>query len=234
MDAKPAWDPEAAKPLRKALGWHILLGADFALLAMALVYVVYAYFQPRPGVVEFGAMELAVSSLASLLLLGVIPFVWAVGTRVGGLHGAIHYLKLERPLFAIPRGILWGLATWLAVVLGLALLVAAGMDDKNPQGEAIASAVTLPLALLVALCAAFGEEIMFRGILQRWIGVWPQAILFGLLHADYGTPAQIVFPLALGLLYGYLVKRGARLWVPIAAHFTFDFVQLALASLLLA
>jgi membrane protease YdiL (CAAX protease family) len=61
---------------------------------------------------------------------------------------------------------------------------------------------------------------------QRRLGVWGQAVLFGLFHLSYGTPLQVILPALLGLLYGFLVKRGAPLWTTMAAHFVFDYAQL--------
>jgi uncharacterized protein len=155
-----------------------------------------------------------------------VPLMWAIFTRQGGAHGAWHYLRLERPLKSTAIGIGVGFLVLAGVfILGL-VLERTDVPTENPQLEAMGSIMTLPLALAVSLAAAFGEEILFRGVLQRWLGVWGQAVVFGLAHASYGTPLQIILPFVLGVVFGYLVKRGFRLWVPIAAHFTLDFVVL--------
>ncbi|HEX2065274.1 MAG TPA: CPBP family intramembrane glutamic endopeptidase, partial [Candidatus Thermoplasmatota archaeon] len=161
----------------------------------------------------------------NLLMLGATPLAWAAGTRVGGWGGAVVYLRLQRPLRGLLQGLLWGFASLVGLaVLGL-LLQGADYETPNPQADAILGAMTPQLALALAFSAAVGEEILFRGLLLRWIGVWGQAILFGLIHLSYATPLQVVLPGLLGLLYGFLVKRGAPLWTPIAAHFVFNYVQ---------
>jgi membrane protease YdiL (CAAX protease family) len=76
-----------------------------------------------------------------------------------------------------------------------------------------------------ALVPAIGEELVFRGILQRNLGVWFKnhhiaiwitAFIFGAIHVQfYGF-----FPrMLLGALFGYLYFWSKNLWVPIAAHF---------------
>lgn len=79
--------------------------------------------------------------------------------------------------------------------------------------------------LIIALVAAVGEELLFRGalqtIFQRWIrnphvAIFVVAFIFSAIHMQfYGF-----FPrLALGLLFGYLFYWSNNLWIPIFAHF---------------
>jgi len=85
----------------------------------------------------------------------------------------------------------------------------------------------LILALFViAVLPAIGEEVLFRGVLQRrftdWlggnphVGIWLAAAVFSAIHMQfYGF-----FPrLLLGALFGYLYFWAGNLWVPILAHF---------------
>ena len=86
------------------------------------------------------------------------------------------------------------------------------------------------LVLLAAL-AGFGEELLFRGVLQPWlgrihpwVGIIGANLIFGALHAL--TPAYAVFATAFGLylswLYvGYDEPNLAR---PIIAHALYDYV----------
>jgi membrane protease YdiL (CAAX protease family) len=82
--------------------------------------------------------------------------------------------------------------------------------------------------VLVALLAACGEEPLFRGVLQPWIGLLPTAALFGLLHAT--CAAHVVLAGGLGLLLGWLYQWSGSLWPPIAAHLVID----VMSSLFLA
>jgi len=221
-------DPEAPRHDGVATTWHILLAIDLSLLG--LLFLASAYLSLfRPDLVRGGltASSLAVGQAVTFLLIGVVPFLWVVYTRVGGLHGAMHYLKLERP----GRSLLVGVGLGFALVIALALLVfglsKAGYTPSNPRADELLQALSWPLVVFLAATAALGEEILFRGLLLRWTGPWVQAALFGLAHLDYGTPLQVAIPFALGLLWGFMVRRGARLWVTIGAHFAFDFIQFA-------
>jgi membrane protease YdiL (CAAX protease family) len=79
--------------------------------------------------------------------------------------------------------------------------------------------------LMIAVLAAVGEELIFRGILvklfREWIGnvhlaVIIPALLFSALHLQfYGFFGR----LALGIILGYLFVWSGSLWVPIAVHF---------------
>jgi len=78
---------------------------------------------------------------------------------------------------------------------------------------------------LIGIIPAIGEELLFRGIIQRifseWtknkhIAIWITAILFSALHLQfYGF-----FPRALlGAMFGYLLIWSGNLWLPVLAHF---------------
>ncbi len=78
--------------------------------------------------------------------------------------------------------------------------------------------------LMIGLIPAIGEELLFRGVLQRlfkdWFGnvhvaVFVTALLFSAMHLQfYGF-----FPrFALGLMFGYLYVWSGNLWLPIIAH----------------
>ena len=74
--------------------------------------------------------------------------------------------------------------------------------------------------LFVALLAAFGEELLFRGALQPLIGLVPAALVFGLLHAT--SLPHIIFASLLGLWFGLLYQWTGSLWPPIVAHLALD------------
>jgi membrane protease YdiL (CAAX protease family) len=79
--------------------------------------------------------------------------------------------------------------------------------------------------VLVALIPAFGEELMFRGWLQKlfsnWfrnshVAVWLSAFLFSLLHFQFfGFLPRMLF----GALFGYVFYWSGSLWIPIFGHF---------------
>ncbi len=78
--------------------------------------------------------------------------------------------------------------------------------------------------VVIAVLPAIGEEIVFRGVLQRKLqdltgnhhaAIWLAALLFSAIHLQfYGF-----FPrLLLGALFGYIYYWSGNLWYPVLAH----------------
>jgi uncharacterized protein len=78
---------------------------------------------------------------------------------------------------------------------------------------------------MIAFLPAIGEELLFRGVIQRiftnwsrnyhW-GIWISALLFSALHMQFYGFVPRVF---LGVLFGYLLVWSGSMWLPIIAHF---------------
>ncbi len=78
---------------------------------------------------------------------------------------------------------------------------------------------------VVAVFAALGEELVFRGIMQNMIykangnihiAIWLSAVLFSAIHFQFfGFVPRVL----LGALFGYLYYWSGNLWIPIFAHF---------------
>ena len=90
---------------------------------------------------------------------------------------------------------------------------------------------------IVAVIPAIGEELIFRGILQRRLeeimknphfAILISALIFSFIHFQFaGFFPQVV----LGLLLGYLYFWTRNLWVPILAHFVINGFQVCAAYL---
>lgn len=63
--------------------------------------------------------------------------------------------------------------------------------------------MTIPGILTLGLAAALGEELVFRGALQPRFGLLLTAILFALLHSNYGITLSTAVVLVLGLVLGW-------------------------------
>ena len=79
--------------------------------------------------------------------------------------------------------------------------------------------------VIVAVLPALGEELLFRGLLQKLIkrmtgnghaAIWITAALFSALHLQF---FGFLPRLLLGALFGYLLEWTGMLWLPILAHF---------------
>lgn len=79
--------------------------------------------------------------------------------------------------------------------------------------------------LIIALIPAIGEELLFRGVLQRlfkdftknihW-SIFITAALFSAIHMQFYGFLPRMF---LGVLFGYLLIWSGSIWIPIVAHF---------------
>ena len=82
--------------------------------------------------------------------------------------------------------------------------------------------------VLVAVFAGIGEELLFRGVLQRlfiklfknpWAGILVTAFIFSAIHLQfYGFIPRFILGILLGLIYWY----SGSLWPAMIAHFAYD------------
>lgn len=111
------------------------------------------------------------------------------------------------------------------------------IEDWMKQSEASAEVLTkafisfngLPslfyILLIVAVVPAIGEELLFRGVIQKiftkWtknhhLAIWITAFLFSALHMQfYGFLPRML----LGAMFGYFFIWSGSLWLPILGHF---------------
>ena len=105
-------------------------------------------------------------------------------------------------------------------------------DSADQTVRALLSNQSLTDLLLnlffIAGLAAIGEELLFRGVLQRlfikqfrnpWAGILMAAFLFSALHMQfYGFLPRFVLGVLLGAVYWY----SGSLWIAILTHFLYD------------
>ena len=91
-------------------------------------------------------------------------------------------------------------------------------------------------SLFLFLVVATGEEIMFRGVLFRWIdekwgfaaALIVSAVLFGALHLLQPNAtwwSSLAIAIEAGLLLGAAYKMSGTLWFPIGIHWAWNFFQ---------
>lgn len=227
----PPGAPEARRPddaLARTM-WTVL-AVDLALVLLGVVRTLVVGLPEDRRTPDEIRAELWATNALAFLAFALIPFAWALGTRRTPWRGSFRRLRLDRPWPGVVLGLLLLLAAF-AIVRILAEVALALDPDllENPVVAELGGALTWPLVVATAIVAGVGEEVLFRGLLQKWVGIVPQALLFALLHFGYGTVLQVVAPLLMGLLFGYVVKRGWGLWAPITAHVLYDFAALSFA-----
>ena len=145
----------------------------------------------------------------------------------------------ERPHDDLPaQGALKNLG--LGLLLGIALFsaavgIAAAFGVYRITGPGDASTLVLDL-ISIGIMPAFMEELLFRGILFRWIeefgGSWAALIvtsaLFGLAHilnANATWFSSFAVAVEAGLLLGGAYMLTRSLWMPIGLHAAWNFTQ---------
>jgi membrane protease YdiL (CAAX protease family) len=78
---------------------------------------------------------------------------------------------------------------------------------------------------IIAIVPAIGEELLFRGILQRILINWTRNVHWGIIIAAFVFSAfhfefYGFFPRwLLGIMFGYMLVWTGSLWIPVFAHF---------------
>ena len=147
-------------------------------------------------------------------------------------------------LASVILAVLWGVAGALPLVAALFLL------DRFPVGpfrtlKELTDRYVIPLfaeqqlwqLALLSAAAGFGEETLFRGLIQAGLAHWlaipggeliacvVAAVLFGLCH--WLTTSYAILATLMGLYFGWLFLITDSLLVPIVTHALYDFVALA-------
>jgi len=81
--------------------------------------------------------------------------------------------------------------------------------------------ISAPGAIYLAMLSAIGEELLFRGAIQPFAGLFLTSIMFGLLHVgpDGKISAWSFWTMLAGLLLGYMYEQTGSLMAPMLTHF---------------
>lgn len=177
--------------------------------------LVYAYLaDPRP--MDFAGLR--APQKKSFLLLGIVVMAAAYFT--------VEFLGIlnEAAVHLLPKGT----QDWIN----------RGETEANNMLESILT-VKSPVALLktvvlVGALPAIGEELFFRGILQRFFiqifkSAWPGIIVTGFLFSAFHMQFMGLLPrMALGIILGCLYWYSGSLYTSILGHFTYNTINVLL------
>lgn len=116
-------------------------------------------------------------------------------------------------------GFLRGVEEWMRIKEDQTAEVTRQLLTMNTTGALLVN------LFMLAVIPAIGEELIFRGCLQRLfyrltsnyhIAIWVTAITFSAIHMQF---FGFIPRMLLGAMFGYLLVWSNSLWLPILAHF---------------
>ena len=129
-------------------------------------------------------------------------------------------------------GLVLGCLLSVGMMLAMLALRSLGLADASgAQPLIVLLQSSLPAALLVAILAAAGEEILFRGALQPVFGLCISSLFFALIHLQYGLSPALLILFFVGVGFG-LVRMRYSTSAAIICHATYNFFPFALYYLL--
>jgi membrane protease YdiL (CAAX protease family) len=188
-----------------------------------------------------------IQAISSILLFIVPPFLFARFTFTGnygyflGFRNAekanMYILAILGMLMALPF-VLW--LGHLNEMIPLPEKLTRMEDETVKQVTAILKVRSVwdivVNVFLIALLPAFGEELFFRGALQRviiqlarnpWVGIVLTAVLFSALHLQFSGFLPRMF---LGIVLGAFYWFSGSIYTSMIAHFANNAVQVIAAS----
>jgi len=116
-----------------------------------------------------------------------------------------------------------GAAFAAAVVVGTRVLVENVGWAKNLHRDLRPMTLRLdgPGIAVIAGLSAVAEELVFRGLLMPWLGLLPQALLFGVVHAQLSGPSRwvwVAWASVVGLALGSIFALSGSLLGAVLAH----------------
>jgi membrane protease YdiL (CAAX protease family) len=214
-----------AKPL-----WRRIV--DFPLAAMVIAIALFILANALGSIIGkplegMGQPERAI--VRGVILIGLVLAVYKLVIVRLGEHPRDD-LRARGALKNLGLGVLLG-----GLLFSLVVGVAALFDVYNIVGYGGTGELVYDL-VGIAIMPAFMEELLFRGILFRWIeefgGSWAglliSSALFGLAHL--GNPgatwvASLWIALEAGILLGGAYMLTRSLWMPMGLHAAWNFTQ---------
>lgn len=164
--------------------------------------------------------SLGLVTLLGFGLIGVLVIHLATDYTFADLfrHGVRWYLQ-------IPLGLLYGIVCgafgWLVVRAHFMNNVRSYYQDVLRELD-----LTFEDILYISLCAGIGEELLFRGAVQHFLGIWPTSVLFVAIHGylnplNWRLSVYGIFMVVAIAGVGYLFNQAGML-TAMSAHFAID------------
>jgi membrane protease YdiL (CAAX protease family) len=141
------------------------------------------------------------------------------------------WLPLDAAISAHLFSAFLGLATGAASVLLTRMMVRRLRFAQRLHTDLRPLALSLSpqMMVILAVTSALGEELFFRGLLLPWIGLLPQAVLFGFLHQTGGSSRWVwmVWAFVMGVILGAIYALSGSLVGSLICHALINALNLA-------
>jgi len=165
---------------------------------------VYIFKKGTENYLSFNSTRLILLFLSAIIMIISLPI--------------INWLAELNQAISFPDS-MHGIETWMHQQEDAAIRITKYFLQADSIG------VLLINLFIMALIPAIGEEMLFRGVIQKMfsnmsnnkhIGIWLTAFLFSAIHMQFLTFLPRFF---MGAMFGYLLVWSGSIWLPIIAHF---------------
>lgn len=203
-----------------ALGLVLMIGVNITAVNI-LGALIYPWGAPSP------VTMLLINDISAYALgLPLAMLIWSF------LPGDAMPIKPKQPLSAglfLGFGALTFTTGYAASFITQALLTAGGLPTEAPVDELMLQLPPWAAFLLIAVCPAVLEELVFRGFVYKKLarfGEAPFVILSGFFFATFhGNFSQMLFAFAIGCCLALIVSRTGSMVYGMMLHFLVNFLS---------
>jgi membrane protease YdiL (CAAX protease family) len=190
------------------------------------------------------------SHMSSFLAAGMVVLSLFYARASGNKPNWKSYLGTQWPGFrTIVLSVLMAIVAWPLVFYSYALNKAIPLPESMRVAEQLYQDAIKGLMqmenvgefagnfFLVAVLAALGEELVFRGVVQQqlvrlmkqpWLAICTTALIFSLIHFEF---AGLLPRFMLGVILGWLYWKTGNIWASISAHLFVNGIQVVMMYL---
>lgn len=201
--------------------WALLL-----VVSLVLAVLMYSLAQLAFFVIDKQWLQWTVGVVTTIAMLGL----YALFVKWFEKHKAMD-IPFNRIVQDTAKGLGVGFCFFMGVVLIMMLLGLYRIDSIGTDKP-----LKIISAFFLFLLVGTGEEILFRGVLFRWIdekwgfvvALIVSSVIFGFIHITEPSAtlwSSVSIAVEAGLLLGAAYKYSGTLWFPIGIHWAWNFTQ---------
>ncbi|MBW2527403.1 MAG: CPBP family intramembrane metalloprotease [Deltaproteobacteria bacterium] len=190
--------------------------------------------EPPEGRIRFGDASLNLA--AGRIAVGYALLASLATALALALQDGVPWEHPE-PWLALSTGVALGLSGGLGLALALILILATRVcvhrfgwaRGLHVELRPVARGLTNSRIVLIAGFSSLGEELLFRGLLQPWLGLVLASLLFGVVHQLPGSSrwVWVAWATVVGFALGAIFSLTGSLLGSLVAHAVINAINLA-------